>query len=44
MKEALKNKDGVSDHSTWRNYDDFNEFFWLDTMFRWCRAFATKMY
>uniref|UniRef100_M8B6D1 1,3-beta-glucan synthase component FKS1-like domain-containing protein n=1 Tax=Aegilops tauschii TaxID=37682 RepID=M8B6D1_AEGTA len=27
-KEALKNKNGVSDHSTWRNYDDLNEFFW----------------
>jgi callose synthase len=32
MKEAQKNKDGAADHSTWRNYDDLNEFFWLDTM------------
>jgi len=32
MKEAQKNKNGASDHSTWRNYDDLNEFFWLDTM------------
>uniref|UniRef100_A0A0D9VE88 1,3-beta-glucan synthase n=1 Tax=Leersia perrieri TaxID=77586 RepID=A0A0D9VE88_9ORYZ len=23
--ESLKNKNGVSDHSTWRNYDDLNE-------------------
>ena len=35
MKEALKNKNGVSDHSTWRNYDDLNEFFWSDTTFYW---------
>lgn len=32
MKESQKNKNGASDHSTWRNYDDLNEFFWLDTM------------
>ncbi|KAJ3692137.1 hypothetical protein LUZ60_012487 [Juncus effusus] len=26
--EAQKNKNGISDHSIWRNYDDLNEFFW----------------
>ncbi|KAG8070458.1 hypothetical protein GUJ93_ZPchr0006g42597 [Zizania palustris] len=32
--EALKNKNGVSDHSTWRNYDDLNEFFWSADCFK----------
>ncbi|TVU33247.1 hypothetical protein EJB05_25038 [Eragrostis curvula] len=32
--EAQKNKDGVSDHSTWRNYDDLNEFFWSTDCFK----------
>ncbi|MBA0771153.1 hypothetical protein Gotri_019667 [Gossypium trilobum] len=27
--EAEKNKCGTADHTTWRNYDDLNEFFWL---------------
>uniref|UniRef100_A0A0E0NCD2 1,3-beta-glucan synthase n=1 Tax=Oryza rufipogon TaxID=4529 RepID=A0A0E0NCD2_ORYRU len=40
--ESLKNKNGVSDHSTWRNYDDLNEFFWLDTMLYWVIAFASN--
>lgn len=31
IKEARKNKDGTADHSTWRNYDDLNEFFWFAT-------------
>lgn len=44
MKESLKNKNGVSDHSTWRNYDDLNEFFWLDTMLYWVIAFASNRY
>ncbi|KAL8153238.1 hypothetical protein V2J09_010998 [Rumex salicifolius] len=26
--EAEKNKNGTADHSTWRNYDDLNEYFW----------------
>ncbi|CAM8996972.1 unnamed protein product [Rhodiola kirilowii] len=26
--EAQKSKGGTADHSTWRNYDDLNEFFW----------------
>ncbi|XP_042489726.1 putative callose synthase 8 isoform X2 [Macadamia integrifolia] len=26
--EAQKNKNGVADHSKWRNYDDLNEYFW----------------
>lgn len=28
LKEAMKNGKGTADHSTWRNYDDLNEFFW----------------
>uniref|UniRef100_A0A0E0CII5 1,3-beta-glucan synthase n=1 Tax=Oryza meridionalis TaxID=40149 RepID=A0A0E0CII5_9ORYZ len=40
--ESLKNKNGVSDHSTWRNYDDLNEFFWLHTMLYWVIAFASN--
>lgn len=28
LKEAMKNRNGTTDHSTWRNYDDLNEFFW----------------
>ncbi|XP_073280004.1 callose synthase 7-like isoform X2 [Primulina huaijiensis] len=27
-KEASGNKDGKASHSTWRNYDDLNEYFW----------------
>ncbi|XP_074319213.1 putative callose synthase 8 isoform X1 [Silene latifolia] len=26
--EAEKSKNGTADHSTWRNYDDLNEYFW----------------
>ncbi|XP_024994756.1 callose synthase 9 isoform X3 [Cynara cardunculus var. scolymus] len=26
--EAANNNDGKEPHSTWRNYDDFNEYFW----------------
>jgi hypothetical protein len=44
MKEALNNKDGVSDHSTWRNYDDLNEFFWLDTTISCCIVLVMKVY
>jgi callose synthase len=40
FQEAQKNKNGGSDHSTWRNYDDLNEFFWLDTMLSCCIAFS----
>ncbi|XP_028551898.1 putative callose synthase 8 isoform X3 [Dendrobium catenatum] len=29
-----KNKNGVSDHSKWRNYDDLNEFFWSNNCFK----------
>lgn len=28
LKEAMKNRNGTTGHSTWRNYDDLNEFFW----------------
>ncbi|CAA0808489.1 Putative callose synthase 8 [Striga hermonthica] len=31
--EAMKNRDGTTDHSTWRNYDDLNEFFWSPECF-----------
>ncbi|KMZ58556.1 1,3-beta-glucan synthase [Zostera marina] len=27
-KEAVNNKNGKAAHSAWRNYDDFNEYFW----------------
>ncbi|XWS10813.1 hypothetical protein CRYUN_Cryun38cG0030100 [Craigia yunnanensis] len=32
--EAEKNKSGTADHSTWRNYDDLNEFFWSPDCFQ----------
>ena len=28
LKEAMKNRNETTDHSTWRNYDDLNEYFW----------------
>ncbi|KAI5662239.1 hypothetical protein M9H77_21562 [Catharanthus roseus] len=31
--EAMKNKDGMTRHSSWRNYDDLNEFFWSPDCF-----------
>ncbi|PIN16654.1 1,3-beta-glucan synthase/callose synthase catalytic subunit [Handroanthus impetiginosus] len=31
--EAMKNRNGTADHSTWRNYDDLNEFFWSPECF-----------
>ncbi|CAO2037869.1 unnamed protein product [Urochloa humidicola] len=34
FQEAQKNKNGSSDHSTWRNYDDLNEFFWTTDCFK----------
>ncbi|XP_075498077.1 putative callose synthase 8 isoform X2 [Primulina tabacum] len=33
LKEAMKNRNGTTDHSTWRNYDDLNEFFWSPDCF-----------
>ncbi|CAI9281763.1 unnamed protein product [Lactuca saligna] len=30
-KEAERNNNGKLAHSTWRNYDDFNEYFWSPT-------------
>lgn len=33
-KEAEKNKSGMADHSTWRNYDDLNEYFWSPDCFQ----------
>lgn len=33
LQEAEKNKNGTADHSTWRNYDDLNEFFWSHSKF-----------
>ncbi|XP_020577252.1 putative callose synthase 8 isoform X3 [Phalaenopsis equestris] len=51
--EAQKNKNGVSDHSKWRNYDDLNEFFWSTNCFKlgwplrlendfFCTSFSSK--
>ncbi|KAE8124605.1 hypothetical protein FH972_019472 [Carpinus fangiana] len=31
--EAKKSKSGTADHSTWRNYDDLNEYFWTPACF-----------
>ncbi|CAA3027502.1 callose synthase 8 [Olea europaea subsp. europaea] len=31
--EAMKNRNGTTGHSTWRNYDDLNEFFWSPNCF-----------
>ncbi|KAF6157565.1 hypothetical protein GIB67_004503 [Kingdonia uniflora] len=31
--EADENKNGKAAHSAWRNYDDFNEYFWSPTCF-----------
>jgi len=28
MQEAARNNNGKAAHSAWRNYDDFNEYFW----------------
>ncbi|KAA8526709.1 hypothetical protein F0562_009062 [Nyssa sinensis] len=32
--EAMKNKNGTADHSSWRNYDDLNEYFWSPDCFQ----------
>lgn len=29
LKETKKSKNGSANYSTWRNYDDLNEYFWL---------------
>ncbi|KAM7498543.1 hypothetical protein LguiA_022957 [Lonicera macranthoides] len=34
LKEAMKSKNGTTDHSTWRNYDDLNEYFWSNDCFQ----------
>nr|DAD30693.1 TPA_asm: hypothetical protein HUJ06_009544 [Nelumbo nucifera] len=31
--EAARNNNGKAAHSAWRNYDDFNEYFWSPTCF-----------
>lgn len=28
LQEAANNDNGRAPHSAWRNYDDFNEYFW----------------
>jgi len=28
FQEAANNDNGKAPHSSWRNYDDFNEYFW----------------
>ncbi|KAM6584955.1 hypothetical protein CsatB_011957 [Cannabis sativa] len=33
-KEAEKSKNGTTDHSIWRNYDDLNEYFWSPDCFQ----------
>ncbi|XP_050942441.1 callose synthase 7 isoform X2 [Cucumis melo] len=33
LMEAKRNKGGKASHSTWRNYDDLNEYFWSDRCF-----------
>ncbi|XP_038691552.1 putative callose synthase 8 isoform X2 [Tripterygium wilfordii] len=33
-KEAAKSKGRTADHSTWRNYDDLNEYFWSPDCFQ----------
>ncbi|XP_073272361.1 callose synthase 10-like [Primulina huaijiensis] len=33
LAEADRNNNGKAAHSTWRNYDDFNEYFWSPTCF-----------
>ncbi|EPS60052.1 hypothetical protein M569_14751, partial [Genlisea aurea] len=32
-KESMKTRDTAADHSSWRNYDDLNEFFWSPECF-----------
>ncbi|MBA0644158.1 hypothetical protein Goklo_028362, partial [Gossypium klotzschianum] len=32
-KEAARNNNGKAAHSSWRNYDDFNEYFWSPACF-----------
>ncbi|XVF38236.1 hypothetical protein REPUB_Repub20aG0082600 [Reevesia pubescens] len=31
--EVERSKDGIAPHGTWRNYDDFNEYFWSKRCF-----------
>ncbi|KAL4178545.1 hypothetical protein AMTRI_Chr13g115600 [Amborella trichopoda] len=33
--EASRNNNGKAAHSEWRNYDDFNEYFWSSNCFKW---------
>ncbi|KAK9052604.1 hypothetical protein SSX86_029234 [Deinandra increscens subsp. villosa] len=33
-KEARRNKLGKTSHTSWRNYDDLNEYFWSDKCFK----------
>lgn len=49
--EAANNDNGKAPHSAWRNYDDFNEYFWLDHVvllsqayiFHFCISFLLSM-
>ncbi|XP_028097416.1 callose synthase 7-like isoform X2 [Camellia sinensis] len=34
LKEAGRNKEGKASHSSWRNYDDLNEYFWSKKCFK----------
>ncbi|XP_017631847.1 callose synthase 12-like [Gossypium arboreum] len=43
--EVAKSKNGTAPHDTWRNYDDFNEYFWSKSCFHtlnWPLDFYSK--
>ncbi|KAL1561337.1 Callose synthase 9 [Salvia divinorum] len=44
--EAVNNENGRAPHSAWRNYDDFNEFFWSLSCFdlRWPWNLTSKFF
>jgi hypothetical protein len=33
LQEVSNNRNGTAPHSAWRNYDDLNEYFWLEPYF-----------
>ncbi|KAG5031954.1 hypothetical protein JHK85_015936 [Glycine max] len=47
FEEADRNNNGKAAHSAWRNYDDFNEYFWLAGLMPYdilaCRLSGNKM-
>jgi 1,3-beta-glucan synthase subunit FKS1, domain-1 len=38
QQEAENNKGGRASHAAWRNYDDFNEYFWYSFLLSRCLA------